>query len=178
MFFFFFLYLPTVAVIAASTNVTLTWLLLPLLRVQKCLDKDPAKRYTCDQLLRHPYFANFNFRLPDSELEEYERLRRLRSRSRVRRIDPFPFIIAFFGGREKAFLYIYIYFPYVRSLVIHSFVFCSFESNMSWRLRTFRWLADVTFTLLINYKLRPDVQAWGTKEKIYIIDWLFSCYVY
>ena len=52
--------------------------------LQKCLDKDPTKRYTCDQLLRHPYFANFNFRLPESELEEYERLRRLRSRSRVR----------------------------------------------------------------------------------------------
>lgn len=52
--------------------------------MQKCLDKDPSKRYTCDQLLRHPYFANFNFRLPESELEEYERLRRLRSRSRVR----------------------------------------------------------------------------------------------
>lgn len=50
--------------------------------LKKCLDKDPSKRYTCDQLLRHPYFANFNFRLPDCELEEYERLRRLRSRSR------------------------------------------------------------------------------------------------
>ncbi|XP_046642037.1 cyclin-dependent kinase-like 4 isoform X2 [Daphnia pulicaria] len=50
--------------------------------LKKCLDRDPSKRYTCDQLLRHPYFANFNFRLPESELEEYERLRRLRSRSR------------------------------------------------------------------------------------------------
>ena len=47
------------------------------------MDKDPSKRYTCEQLLRHPYFANFQFRLPDSELEEYEKLKRLRSRSKV-----------------------------------------------------------------------------------------------
>lgn len=24
--------------------------------VQKCLDKDPSRRSTCEQLLRHPYF--------------------------------------------------------------------------------------------------------------------------
>ncbi|XP_067005069.1 cyclin-dependent kinase-like 4 [Anabrus simplex] len=50
--------------------------------LKKCLDKDPSRRWTCEQLLRHPYFDNFHFRMPDSELEEFERLRRLRDRSR------------------------------------------------------------------------------------------------
>jgi len=42
----------------------------------KCLDKDPAKRYTCDQLLRHPYFAGYSFRLPSSDLEEFQKIQR------------------------------------------------------------------------------------------------------
>nr|CAD7451994.1 unnamed protein product [Timema tahoe] len=48
----------------------------------KCLDKDPAKRWSCEQLLRHPYFDNFHFKMPESELDEFEKLRRLRDRSR------------------------------------------------------------------------------------------------
>lgn len=27
---------------------------------QKCLDKDPEKRYSCEQLFHHPYFDGFN----------------------------------------------------------------------------------------------------------------------
>ncbi|CAL8114218.1 unnamed protein product [Orchesella dallaii] len=42
----------------------------------KCLDKDPAKRLTCDQLLRHPYFNGFTFRLPSSDIEEFEKIKR------------------------------------------------------------------------------------------------------
>ena len=42
----------------------------------KCLDRDPAKRWTCDQLMRHQYFNGFTYRLPPSELEEFEKLRR------------------------------------------------------------------------------------------------------
>uniref|UniRef100_A0A1B6CAC5 Cyclin-dependent kinase-like 2 n=1 Tax=Clastoptera arizonana TaxID=38151 RepID=A0A1B6CAC5_9HEMI len=47
----------------------------------KCLDKDPAKRLTCTQLLNHPYFRNFYFKMPEDELEEFEKLRKLRNRS-------------------------------------------------------------------------------------------------
>ncbi|CAG7829698.1 unnamed protein product [Allacma fusca] len=42
----------------------------------KCLDRDPLKRWTCDQLMRHSYFNGFSFRLPSSDLEEFEKIRR------------------------------------------------------------------------------------------------------
>ncbi|XP_046434819.1 cyclin-dependent kinase-like 4 isoform X2 [Neodiprion fabricii] len=48
----------------------------------KCLDKDPEKRWTCDQLLEHLYFENFHFKMPDVEMEEFEKLRKYRDRSR------------------------------------------------------------------------------------------------
>ncbi|XP_045502837.1 cyclin-dependent kinase-like 1 isoform X2 [Colias croceus] len=44
--------------------------------LQKCLDKDPLMRWTCEQLLRHPIFENFLFTLPSSDHDEYERIRR------------------------------------------------------------------------------------------------------
>lgn len=33
--------------------------------IKKCLDKDPSKRPSCEQLMRHPYFSNV--KLPDLE---------------------------------------------------------------------------------------------------------------
>ncbi|XP_077285650.1 cyclin-dependent kinase-like 1 [Arctopsyche grandis] len=48
--------------------------------MEKCLDKDPIKRWTCEQLLRHPIFHNFYYRLPDSELEEFEKIKRDKSK--------------------------------------------------------------------------------------------------
>ncbi|XP_033609638.1 cyclin-dependent kinase-like 1 isoform X2 [Cryptotermes secundus] len=50
--------------------------------LKKCVDKDPARRWSCEQLLRHSYFDNFHFKIPESELEEFEKLRKLRDRSR------------------------------------------------------------------------------------------------
>lgn len=44
--------------------------------MKKCLDKDPAKRFSCEQLLSHGFFKNFTFKFPESELEDFERLRR------------------------------------------------------------------------------------------------------
>ena len=41
----------------------------------KCLDRDPAKRWTCDQLMKHQYFNGFSFRVPTSDQEEYENRR-------------------------------------------------------------------------------------------------------
>lgn len=35
--------------------------------LQKCLDKDPEKRWTCDQLLVHRYFDDFEFTIPSKE---------------------------------------------------------------------------------------------------------------
>jgi serine/threonine protein kinase len=31
---------------------------------QKCLDKDPAKRWSCEQLLQHPFFDRHSFKKP------------------------------------------------------------------------------------------------------------------
>lgn len=47
----------------------------------KCLDKDPSKRLTCDQLLKHSYFSGFSFRLPTSDAADFERLKEMRGRS-------------------------------------------------------------------------------------------------
>ncbi|CAH0594407.1 unnamed protein product [Chrysodeixis includens] len=44
--------------------------------MNKCLDKDPMMRWTCEQLLRHPIFENFLFTVPHSDHEEYEKARR------------------------------------------------------------------------------------------------------
>ena len=35
----------------------------------RCLDKDPARRWSCEQLLMHPYFKNFSFKFPETEEE-------------------------------------------------------------------------------------------------------------
>lgn len=33
----------------------------------RCLDKDPAKRWSCEQLLNHSFFKNFSFKMPEEE---------------------------------------------------------------------------------------------------------------
>ncbi|XP_012275939.1 cyclin-dependent kinase-like 1 isoform X3 [Orussus abietinus] len=55
--------------------------------LQKCLDKDPQERWTCDQLLQHDYFENFHFKMPEVEYEEFEKLRKYRDRSRNQNIS-------------------------------------------------------------------------------------------
>uniref|UniRef100_T1J966 cyclin-dependent kinase n=1 Tax=Strigamia maritima TaxID=126957 RepID=T1J966_STRMM len=55
--------------------------------LKKCLDKDPAKRSTCQELLQHPYFANTSFRIPEYELEDYEKVRN-RARARMEHYLP------------------------------------------------------------------------------------------
>ena len=62
---------------------------------QKCLDKDPVKRWSCDQLLSHPFFKNFTFKFPEHELNEFDRLRR------VSRPHLFIFIHPVFNKTER-----------------------------------------------------------------------------
>ncbi|KAK9497114.1 hypothetical protein O3M35_004490 [Rhynocoris fuscipes] len=50
--------------------------------LKKCLDKEPTKRWSAHELLRHPYFENFHFKIPDTEMEEFEKLKKNRDRSR------------------------------------------------------------------------------------------------
>ncbi|XP_073990698.1 cyclin-dependent kinase-like 4 isoform X2 [Rhodnius prolixus] len=50
--------------------------------LKKCLDKEPTRRWSAHELLRHPYFDNFHFKIPDLELEEFEKLKKSRDRSR------------------------------------------------------------------------------------------------
>lgn len=51
------------------------------------MDKDPNVRWTCEQLLQHGYFENFHFKIPDVELEEFEKLKKYRDRSRLSQIN-------------------------------------------------------------------------------------------
>ncbi|KAE8736852.1 hypothetical protein FOCC_FOCC017693 [Frankliniella occidentalis] len=53
--------------------------------LKRCVDKEPDRRWTCERLLRHVYFHNFRCTLPAEELREFEKLKLLRDRSRVRR---------------------------------------------------------------------------------------------
>lgn len=48
--------------------------------LQKTLDKDPLKRWTCDMLLSHQYFENFNFKVDENDVQNFEKLSRDRSR--------------------------------------------------------------------------------------------------
>lgn len=45
--------------------------------LHKCLDKDPQKRPTCEQLLRHPYFSGV--KIPELEVESSTKFNRQRS---------------------------------------------------------------------------------------------------
>ncbi|KAF0738231.1 cyclin-dependent kinase-like 4 [Aphis craccivora] len=47
-----------------------------------CLEKDPLRRWTCDQLLRHPFFDNFSFKYPEGDLYEFEKLKTFREKSK------------------------------------------------------------------------------------------------
>jgi serine/threonine protein kinase len=75
----------TVLFFSLCTRLQRVGLKIRFFSLQKCVDKDPARRWSCEQLLRHSYFDNFHFKMPESELEEFEKLRRLRDRSRVSR---------------------------------------------------------------------------------------------
>lgn len=44
--------------------------------LERCLDKDPGKRWTCEQLLRHPYFDNFSLKMDNVELQPFEKIAR------------------------------------------------------------------------------------------------------
>ncbi|XP_075222083.1 cyclin-dependent kinase-like 4 [Lycorma delicatula] len=50
--------------------------------LKRCVDKEPGNRWTCEDLWKHPYFENYHFKIPEKELEEFEKLRKLRDRSR------------------------------------------------------------------------------------------------
>ncbi|KAH1006172.1 hypothetical protein HUJ05_006934 [Dendroctonus ponderosae] len=48
----------------------------------KCLDKDPAKRWTCTELMNHSYFENFSFKVDEeSDASKEDKLPRNRSRN-------------------------------------------------------------------------------------------------
>ncbi|GFR08443.1 cyclin-dependent kinase-like 1, partial [Trichonephila clavata] len=47
--------------------------------LKKCLDKDPEKRYTCEQLLHHRYFDGFNKSEIDNDLLSARRREKLKS---------------------------------------------------------------------------------------------------
>ncbi|XP_019866678.1 cyclin-dependent kinase-like 1 isoform X2 [Aethina tumida] len=48
--------------------------------LEKCLDKNPSSRWSCEELIMHPYFQNFKFKVDESEISP-EKLSRDRSRN-------------------------------------------------------------------------------------------------
>lgn len=53
---------------------------------QKCLDKDPNKRWSCDRLLQHPYFDDYIDKTKDQEIPttlNETRERQLREKSKI-----------------------------------------------------------------------------------------------
>ncbi|XP_049857620.1 cyclin-dependent kinase-like 4 [Schistocerca gregaria] len=50
--------------------------------LKKCLDMDPVRRWSCERLLKHQFFDNFHYEIPQADLEEFEKLRKTRDRSR------------------------------------------------------------------------------------------------
>ncbi|KAL1462142.1 hypothetical protein MTO96_043203 [Rhipicephalus appendiculatus] len=54
----------------------------------KCLDKDPAKRWTCEQLLKHPYLADC--KASEVDVEDNVRIRREKSRNGAQHQSLFP----------------------------------------------------------------------------------------
>lgn len=58
-----------------SFNCLWMWELNLLLLSQKCIDRDPCKRWTCDQLLTHDYFKGFSYKIPEEDQLEHDRLK-------------------------------------------------------------------------------------------------------
>ncbi|XP_049266927.1 cyclin-dependent kinase-like 4 [Rhipicephalus sanguineus] len=56
--------------------------------LKKCLDKDPAKRWTCEQLLKHPYLADC--KASEVDVEDNVRIRREKSRNGAQHQSLFP----------------------------------------------------------------------------------------
>lgn len=163
------------------------------------MDKDPLRRWTCEQLQRHPYFDNFYFKIPDKELEEFERLRKIRENSKVRIC--FKFII------YKLVLYVMVRVPLRRynfSLLFENrrnmmlnFIFSKFTRDkkmfiilkleilyfLNYQVRIFRkqiLLFKVTISLqknLIIYQIFDNIE--NTKIKYYyyysIIKIIIKC---
>ncbi|XP_065167547.1 cyclin-dependent kinase-like 1 isoform X2 [Atheta coriaria] len=49
--------------------------------LKKCVDKDPSKRWTCEQLLQHKYFEGFHFKVDEEDTLNFEKYNRDRSRN-------------------------------------------------------------------------------------------------
>lgn len=67
-------------------------------QLQKCLDKDPARRWTCERLMGHPLFLDYLAKHKDDLLEQTEshKSNRSRDKSKVRKnsaaqVDIFQF---------------------------------------------------------------------------------------
>lgn len=54
---------------------------------QKCLDKDPSKRWTCDKLLTHPLFDDYIAKRKEIAAEQYDAIEANRTKSKVRIIQ-------------------------------------------------------------------------------------------
>ncbi|XP_050691283.1 cyclin-dependent kinase-like 4 isoform X2 [Eriocheir sinensis] len=43
--------------------------------LEKCLDLDPANRWSCEQLTQHDYFKGFTYKIPEEDQLEHDRLK-------------------------------------------------------------------------------------------------------
>lgn len=52
--------------------------------MQKCLDKDPAKRWTCERLMNHQLFEEYIARRKEATVEQTDDSNRPREKSKVK----------------------------------------------------------------------------------------------
>ena len=66
---------------------------------QKCLDKDPARRWSCEQLLHHNFFKQHSFKIPNYEETERGRVReREREREFKEKLYMYPTELVTYSG--------------------------------------------------------------------------------
>ncbi|EEC12323.1 CDKl1/4, putative [Ixodes scapularis] len=94
-----------------KTNDFFSGVSIPDPDVIRCLDKDPARRWNCEQLLKHPYLTDC--KIPELDAEDNSiRIRRERSRNGTQHQSLFPHLPGHSGSGYPT--------PDVRASQLHS----------------------------------------------------------
>lgn len=75
-------------------------------KFQKCLDKDPAKRWSCERLMSHPLFEDYLLKHREDSMEHSDSHKSNRSRDKSKVFEIFVSYFAFFFALELHELYL------------------------------------------------------------------------